>query len=473
MATVLKDIPTALLTPEEVEAVANKEFDYADRERVSIRAAKLKLRQDFNDDLNRRNLSEINRIFGTTFEIKDPAYRPGQLTETPTFGFKEKVFEIAKAGHRGLGSLVKLPGVALKAIGEAGLTRKEIDELRKSPYKHHNLQAAFAESPSGKTYRATSDMLRRAGNKYIEFVNGLSFEESPESRAVRQQSFRSAPFYRTAIAVGESAPSYGTAIAATLTSGNPNIGLLVLGTTTASSSYEDLRGQGVDPDLALLGAVAEGSIEMITEKVPMDMLMRSGGRPLLIRALRIGTAESFQELFAQLGQNYVDAVVKDIDPDDRSTVIAAANQEWAIITQGWEDAMAAGFAMGAGASMFAPAPFRGRTAEQLREQYGVYPRNTDELVNMIEKIRQDVKAVEVEKPAEEVEEPQVVEGEVASEARLRALQSKIGDENNINIIIQDNGKTLLVDFIRKAKDSKKTSTEILSIIEDEAREIGA
>jgi hypothetical protein len=100
--------------------------------------------------------------------------------------------------------------------------------------------------------------------------------------------------------------------------------------------------------------------------------MKGAGRPLLIRALNVGTAESFQELFAQLGQNYVSEVVKDIDPEDYSTALIAARQEWSIISQGWEDAMAAGFLMGAGGGAFvsdggtAAQELGLRTAEEMR-----------------------------------------------------------------------------------------------------------
>ncbi len=398
MAIKLKDIPVGRLTPEEVEALSNKTFDYADKERVSMREAERKIKEEVHNDSIRRQLLRAGD-FEAAWKV--PSYEPPYYLEKGPpgeFTFKEKTFEVARAVHRGLGAVVKVPGVALKAIGETALTRAEIAELKKSPYAIQRLRARGMESPAGKGARAVADMLRRAGNKWVEVVNGMSLEESPESRGVRQQAFRSTPFYRTAMAAGESVPSYGLAITATLTSGNPNIGLFVLGTTTASSSYDNLRQQGVDPDLALIGATLEGSIEMVTEKIPMDMLMKGAARPLLIRALSIGTAESFQELFAQLGQNYVSAVVKDVDPEDYSTVLQAARQEWSIIHQGWQDAMAAGFLMGTGAGAlvsggFPPTDFGLRTADELRADYGYVPRNVNELISLTDQIKQRVKAV--------------------------------------------------------------------------------
>lgn len=388
----LDQIPDAPLNAEEIEAVSNKTFDYADKERVSLREAKRQYRIEMEDKLHRSTLASLNRVIGTNYDTTDPSFRQGEITQGyGDFTFREKVGEVGKAVHRGLGSIVKLPGVALKVAGELPLNRQERSRASGSPF-----------AVASRAGNMITERLRVAGNKYIDVVNNMTMPESNESRSYRELPFSSAPIYRTSLAVGESAPTYGLAIAATLTTQNPNIGLYILGSTTASSAYENLREQGVDPDLALLGAVAEGSIEILTEKIPMDMLMKGGGRPFLIRALKLGTAESFQELFAQLGQNYVDAVVKDIDPENYSTSLQAAKQEWGIISQGWQDAMAAGFVMGGGAAAFSPTPDFGRSAEEMRNQYGVSPRNTNEFVYLLDQIKQKVNDVEkaTETPAE-------------------------------------------------------------------------
>ncbi len=422
----LEDIPRDTLSPDDVENLANKEFDYADKERVSIREAKNKIQQDVRDDLNRDAMIRANDIFGTNFELPIK-YNTGTISEGyGDFTFKEKAFEVAKAGHRGLGSIVKLPGIALKAIGEAAITDREVRELRESVDTFDQLQTRRLQSPIGRGARASLDFLRRTGNKYIETVNGMSFEESAESRAARQQSFLSAPFYRTSIAVSESAPSYGLAVVTSISTGNPNLGLFVLGTTSAGSAYENLRAQQVDPDLALIGALLEGTIEMVTEKVPMDILMKGGGRPFLIRALRLGTAESFQELFAQLGQNYVDAVVKDIDPEDFTTVAEAAKQEWSIISQGWEDAMAAGFAMGGSAAALSPSPDLGfRTADEMRADYGFVPRNNAEIIALTEQIKQKVREVS---KVPETAEPLTLEEQDAADRLVATGTSQVEAE---------------------------------------------
>ena len=394
----LRDIPRGRLTPDEVEALSNDTFDYADRERVSLREAERVTKENAKDTNTRASLLELSKWTDIDLDELPPYHGPGMGEVTVgqgDFSFTRKVSEIAKAAQRGAGSVLKLPGVAMKALGELEPTRAEIEGFAKSPNAIRRFQAKYLKSPIGRQARKMSDVLRRAGNKYIDAVNGMSLEESDQSRHAREQAFLEAPFYRTFAAAAESVPAYGTAVAATLTSGNPNIGLLVLGSTTTSSAYESYRQQGVDPDLAIIGATLEGSIEMLTEKIPMDMLMKGAGRPFLTRALRMGTSESFQELFALLGQNYVSAVVKDVDPENYATVLTAARQEWSTIHQGWQDAMGAGFLMGGGAASFAQgAEPIFATNEQMTERYGFVPRNTPELLSMVEQVKEKVKTIE-------------------------------------------------------------------------------
>lgn len=415
MPVALKDIPQGQLTPDEVEALANGTFDYADRERVSLREAERRWEEQRHYEriargfIIAKNEKEFLRAMEMYQDRLEPGY--GELT------FKEKSIEVAKAVNRGAGSVIKMPGVTIKAIGEMAPNRKQIAELEKSPYAIQRFRAKTMKSSIGRGSRFMADVLRRAGNKYIDSINRMTMPESEKSRITREeQPFLSAPFYRTSMAVGESGPSYGTAVVITLSTGNPNAGLFFIGASASSSAYENYRQHGVEPDLALLGAGIEGSIEALTEKIPMDMLIKGTSRPLIIRALKIGTAESFQELFAQLGQNYIAAVIKDVDPENYNTVLQATQQEWSIISQGWQDAMAAGFIMGGAGGIASQGrqnltSIKGlRTAEQLRAEYGFVPRTTPELLSLVEQVKDRVRTIE--RRPEEVEpekaEPVVV-----------------------------------------------------------------
>jgi len=401
----LSDIPDAILTPDEIEALANKEFDYADKERVTLREAQRKVNEQMLDENRRRNLIEVNKVFGTNFDTayKGPKDTLTQGVDLDKFTVGKKIHEAAKAVQRGSGQALKLPGVALKAIGELPYNRQEIQDKKRSDWALQRIHGAYLDSKMGKTIRQGFDMIRRAGNAYIDKVNSMMLQPSAETKAVMEQPFTSAPIFRTALAVGESAPTYGAALAATLTTGHPWAGLAIIGTTTAGSSYDNLRSMGVDPDLALVGAAIEGSIEVATEKLPMDELMKGGARPLLVRALRLGTMESFQELFAQMGQNYVDAVVKETDPKDYSTLLKAARQEWQTIINGWEDAMAAGFIMGGGASMFSPAPETYMSKQDMVDEFGILPQQDQAFLSKLQEIREKVNVIS-EQAQQEIKE---------------------------------------------------------------------
>ena len=130
MSIKLKDIPRGQLTPEEVEALSNKTFDYADKERVSMREAERRMKEEIHSDSIRTYILESRDDWGD-------------------FTFLEKTHEVAKAIHRGLGAIVKIPGIALKTIGEQALTRKEIAEL-----KNHHTQFNGYEQKGWKVLRA-------------------------------------------------------------------------------------------------------------------------------------------------------------------------------------------------------------------------------------------------------------------------------------------------------------------------------
>jgi len=425
----LSDIPDAILTPDEIEALANKEFDYADKERVTLREAQRKVNEQMLDENRRRNLIEVNKVFGTNFDTayKGPKDTLTQGVDLDKFTVGKKIHEAAKAVQRGSGQALKLPGVALKAIGELPYNRQEIQDKKRSDWALQRIHGAYLDSKMGKTIRQGFDMIRRAGNAYIDKVNSMMLQPSAETKAVMEQPFISAPIFRTALAVGESAPTYGAALAATLTTGHPWAGLAIIGTTTAGSSYDNLRSMGVDPDLALVGAAIEGSIEVATEKLPMDELMKGGARPLLVRALRLGTMESFQELFAQMGQNYVDAVVKETDPKDYSTLLKAARQEWQTIINGWEDAMAAGFIMGGGASMFSPAPETYMSKQDMVDEFGILPQQDQAFLSKLQEIREKVNVIseQAQQEIKEAAKPETAKGETyTDELTGRVLPSR-------------------------------------------------
>jgi IS1 family transposase len=374
----LSDIPYgAELTPEEVEALANREFDFAMKEKVDLRTAREEIRKQNQDEMHRRNLMDLRKAGFEIGEIPFKNVSPGTIAPAPGLSARETGVEVGKALQRGPKSVAKLPGVFLKAAGENAARPNVLTQGAGAPL----LPDVVKES------------LRKAGDKWIATINNFGdTEPSDEMKWALQRDFRYHPLSRTLTAVGESGPTYGAAIAATIITKNPNIGLTLLATTSGAQEYEQLRSEKVDPDLALVGATIVGSLEYATEKVPMNILLRGGARPLLVRFLQTGTAESFQELLAQLGQNYVSAVTKNVDPENLLSITEAAQREWSIITQGWQDAMAAGFLMGGGAAFFSGDS--GRTASELEQEFGPIPKTDQEFIDRLTQIRGKVRAVE-------------------------------------------------------------------------------
>lgn len=255
----------------------------------------------------------------------------------------EHVAQAMKALGRGASSMAKLPGQYLKIIGEGS-----------------DLTRLLAMGPMGvAAYKLGGDKLKRqavqAGENIIAYYNkGIQGNLLAPSDTVEQalsEPFMQHPVLRTTTAVAESAPPMIAALATTLLTKNPNLGLALMGTQAAGQSYEDLRNEGINPDVAALGAAIVGSIEAATEKIPFGMLFNKSAKPILVRFLKTGSAEALGELMAQLGQNYTSAVAKDYKPEDRASIIPALDQEWSTISQGWQDAMAAGFVMGGGATL--------------------------------------------------------------------------------------------------------------------------
>lgn len=457
----IDEIPDTPLT--ETLNRADAVYDYAQAERQSLEDSSKQVRQNTKDELYRRNLNEVKKAFPELGEYqfnKNASF--GNLTP-PDYDFGigtpgeftpgEKIFETAKRGQTALTGLGKLPGIALKALGESAYTNDEIRAMEQSQWALRRKHAQLLKTPIGKKGRQVFDMIRRAGNAYVDFVGKFNMEPSVEAKIALEQPFMANPIYRTAGAVAESGPSYGLAVVSSLTTGNPNVGLYILGTTTASSAYEKYRDELVDPDLALVAALAEGSIEILTEKVPMDELMKGAGRPLMSRFIRQGTMESGQELLAQLGQNYVEAVTKEVDPENLSTIRQAAIQEWRTISKGWEDAMAAGFIMGGGAGAISGEGTTGTPYQSEARMRGLYSQRPLQIQRELdfqkqaEKIKAKVKAEQsteaergTEAPAAEPEPETVKETETLTDKETQDVQGETEEAPQAEAVLGEEGE---------------------------------
>lgn len=394
----LSDVPDTPFNPTDIQKLANRERDLAEKNNISIDVARTFLLQQMQDEHTTKALRTISK----DFDLNLPENRQENDTIAPfEYTTGEKVKEVAKAVGRGTLTLAKTPGILLTMYGESIPSARERAEY----YKKHGIEErAIGNKVLDEAALFIKDTSMKAGTSIIKFYNGIIEKITPSEETILAQNapFLEFPVLRTQLAVGESGPTYGAAVATTLLTKNPNLGLALLATTTAAQTYESLRMEGIRPDIAFYGSVLCGSIEAMTEKIPLEMLLKGAGKALLIRALKQGTVESFSELFAEMGQNYVTAFVANYDPKDKASAIKAAQQKWSTIMAGWEDAMAAGFFMGGGAAAFSGAIVSesGQPIDNLQKRPPKLPKAEKKVLEILENTKNKVESIQPETETE-------------------------------------------------------------------------
>lgn len=94
-------------------------------------------------------------------------------------------------------------------------------------------------------------------------------------------------------------PSMSVAMGVSILTGNPWPGLLILGAVETGGAYERQRIYGETPGRAALKAFASGGVEIATEVIPFDFMLKGN----IIAGM---ATEALQEKLAGLGQNYID-----------------------------------------------------------------------------------------------------------------------------------------------------------------------
>lgn len=108
----------------------------------------------------------------------------------------------------------------------------------------------------------------------------------------------------------QSIPASAAALAASVATGNPFVGLGLIGAGTAGESYQRYRELGVEPEKALLSAIENGIIEAATEKIAFtrllgDIKLKSPLGKFFVNQI---TAEVPGEIIAGVSQDYVDLI---------------------------------------------------------------------------------------------------------------------------------------------------------------------
>ncbi len=94
-------------------------------------------------------------------------------------------------------------------------------------------------------------------------------------------------------------PNTAAALGMSILTGNAWPGLMILGAMETGRSYETQRMYGESPGSAALKGMLSGGIEVVTEKIPFDFMLKGN-------IVAGSISEGLQEKIAGLGQNYID-----------------------------------------------------------------------------------------------------------------------------------------------------------------------
>jgi len=184
--------------------------------------------------------------------------------------------------------------------------------------------------------------------------------EAPDPKLMEAKWDRAVE-YGTAVTV-ESAPTFAAAIGASYITGNPNVGLAIMGMFEKMNSYRNLRKKDVDIGTADIISSLSGAWEAATEKVPFDFLMKGNGSKIA-KAILGGPLEGIQELLAGMGQNFLEYF--GYNAKDWQSIPPAAKEGWKHVFDNWLEAVVAGWGLGTGAGIALPSG--GSTTQEIEK----------------------------------------------------------------------------------------------------------
>ena len=189
------------------------------------------------------------------------------------------------------------------------------------------------------------------GKKFADFWEEQAGKgwEAPDPELMEARWSRAMEYGASVTA--ESAPTFAAAITAGYITGNPTIGLTIMGMFEKMNSYRSQRKKGVGVRTSDVISSLSGAWEMVTEKIPFDFLMK-GNKSRLVKALLGGPIEGTQELLAGMGQNFLEYFGYNVD--DWKSIPPAAKEGWKHTFDNWSESVVAGWAMGSGAGMAIP-----------------------------------------------------------------------------------------------------------------------
>ncbi len=160
---------------------------------------------------------------------------------------------------------------------------------------------------------------------------------------IMQARWRDMPVTKGISVTARAAPNFLVAIAASVLTKNPKVGLMFISATSGGQAYRRQRKAGVGKQMANFVAMGTAAWEYVTEKVPFEYIMR-GNKSLLKKLIVAPALESAQEFVQGLGENFLEYF--GYTAKDLKSVPAAVREGLNHALDGWVENMVAGFGLG-------------------------------------------------------------------------------------------------------------------------------
>jgi len=196
---------------------------------------------------------------------------------------------------------------------------------------------------------------RRYGNQIADFwIKSASTGSEAMSPELAQASWTEAPVTKALTAAGEASGSWLTAIATTLITKNPQLGLAVLASQSGvGARYKQIKA-GSSKAVANTVGLLTGAAEAATEMVPFHFIFNTKTKGLLKKFLVGAAPEGLQEFVQGLIENTLEHA--GYNYKDPASIPDAVKEGISHAFDDWQANVSAGILLGGGTKMALPSP---------------------------------------------------------------------------------------------------------------------
>ncbi|MHC4540022.1 MAG: hypothetical protein ACYS74_09615 [Planctomycetota bacterium] len=190
-------------------------------------------------------------------------------------------------------------------------------------------------------------MAQRAdeGKRWADWWNEQANKgwEAP-SQELMDAKWSERPISKGVGVISRAAPNYLAAIAASVLTKNPQVGLTFISATAGASAYHRQRKAGTGKRMADAVATATAAWEYGTEKIPFEFMLKGANKGLLKKMVQSGTLESAQEFVQGIGESFLEHF--GYNAKDLKSVPVAVREGINHALEGWVENLVAGFGLG-------------------------------------------------------------------------------------------------------------------------------